>query len=211
MPVAAPASVNDEIVAAIEAEHEPLYSDGIEVFLESVVVALGRRAVLVGRTRKGALVCAYAGIVRIDGRLVELSLNPLDGSTPPRALGASYEDRRRRWFPHVRLPGDSFDAAYVFVALLGCQEAGRIADAALGCEDCARGLVDVETTGSRPLRVLCTCQGYEAWDDADEVPFSDADEARGAREEPGAWFSGRDLGVRRGQAQRRMVGAERRA
>jgi hypothetical protein len=186
-------SMLDAVIEAIEDEHEPVYGDAVEQFLETVVKALASGATLVGRSRRPGLdsgfIVARGGTVRIGDTAVELVLNAPGPGLPTRELGVNMRDRRReRWSPYVRLPGDSFDAAYVFLALVGWQNADIDASRALGCEECRRGLIEVDGCGGGRLFTPCSCQGYEIGDEDDVVLEVEETHDDLAQEEPGSWY-----------------------
>lgn len=197
-----------ELVEAIEAEHEPVYSDGSELFLENCVIALSRGQVLTALGRAGRRVTAYpSGRVFLGGEEVTVTLNPPEvtrRSAPPRGdfvyMGRDFDElaelmhhrRGKVWAPYLRLPGDAFDAAYAFYALAGWGLADRMSMLAQGCHECRNGVVELGSGVYTP----CACQG--PWcDDEDEVPAPVRPEDVEAREEEGAWYDGAAL-LRRG-------------
>lgn len=189
MSTALPCSMIDAVIAAIEDEHEPVYGEALGQFFETVVTALALGAVLVGRSRRPGLdsgfVAARGRTVRVGDVAVELVLNAHGPGRPTRELGGNLRPLRREgWYPYVRLPGDSFDAAYVFLAIVGWQNADIEASRALGCEECRRGLVEVDGCGGGRLFVPCSCQGYEVGDE-DETVLEDGE----PDDEPGDWYS----------------------
>lgn len=200
-------------VLAIEDEHDPLYGAGVEPYLEPCVVALARGQVLTALGRDGRRVLARPdGRVFVGGEEVLLALNapstPTPRSAPPKGSFVYLESperhelgerarRGRPWYPYLRLPGDSFDAAYVFYALVGWQRAGDEGARAAGCERCRKGLTEVEPAGATRGRLfeVCSCQGWT--DDECEYPAPPREDGELAREEEGEWFDGAAL-VKRG-------------
>ncbi len=191
------------LVAAIEDEHDPLYSAGVEPYLEPCIVALARGQVLTALGRDGRRVLARPdGRVFVGGEEVLLALNeptpPAVRPAPPQGAFVYLESperhelgerarRGRPWYPYLRLPGDSFDAAYAFYALVGWQRAGDEGLRAAGCEHCRKGLTEVEPAGATRGRLfeVCSCQAWT--DDECEHPAPPREDAALAREEEGEW------------------------
>lgn len=186
-------STREQILLAIEDEHEPLDVGDSATWMHGIAVALVSGRVLVGYTRRGQLVAAYpTGTVTIAGAPVFFSLNHRADDLNPRycELNQALSGRRGRlWAPTVRIPGDTFDVAYVFYALIGWQTADMIAAEAMGCSLCAGSTVhEVDTAGPGRVFVACDCQEIHRVDD--DVPEP---EWVPAHEEEGAWYTGADL------------------
>lgn len=199
--VAGSVDLNKRVIEAIEQEHEPYYNGDSALWMSSVITALGRGHVLVGCTYDKVLIVASPdGTVTFGGEPIQLTLNAKrDDLLRPvvTELNVSLrDDRGARWVPRVEIPGDFFDTAYVFYALVGWQGADLVAIRAMGCHDCAGScLVLVDTGAVGRLFVGCACQEIGPDAPPDDEPPLPREDAVLAVEEEGTWYTGADLGA----------------